>query len=451
MNIKKSFYFTALLLAMPNIIQQLVTNLSQMVDNLMVGRLQEIAIAGVTITNQIFFIFTIVMLGLSAAGGIFITQYRGAKNDEKVTEVFRVVLLFAIGLGLIFFFAMHFIPEVFLGLFAKDPQTIASALSYVDFIKYTFLIYPISLAIGASYRFCGLVKVPMYVAIVSVIVNIIFNYLLIYGNFGFPALGVPGAAIATLIARVVEVVILFVLTRKLNTPIKITLSKMFSFEKFVLTDYINKGYGLIINEFFWSLGMQMVVVVYTSKISENIAAMSIANVMTNLIFVGMSGMSVAVSIIVGNSLGQGKFEDARRDSKKLLKLSSGVGLSLGIIVVIVSYFITMLYDINPETLMAARLVIVAAASFSWLYYLNVGFFYTLRAGGDTKSVLIMDSGFVWAVMIPAALLIGQLHLYLPLHYFVVQFFDFIKLIVARARYRKGHWLKNLTVHNGEQV
>ncbi|MDL2211471.1 MATE family efflux transporter [Erysipelotrichaceae bacterium OttesenSCG-928-M19] len=446
MNLKKSFYYTAFFLALPNIIQQLVTNLSQMVDNLMVGRLQEIAIAGVTITNQIFFIFTVVMLGLTAAGGIFITQYKGARNDEKVTEVFRVVLLFSLGLGVLFFLAMHFTPETFLRIFAKDQVVIESALSYVQYIKYTFLIYPISLAIGASYRFCGLVKVPMYVAILSVIVNIIFNYCLIYGNFGFPALGVPGAAIATLIARVVELVILLYLTRRLETPIKVHLSKIFSFEKYVLTDFINKGYGLILNEFFWSFGMQVVVIVYTSKISENIAAMSIANVMTNLIFVGMSGMSVAISIIVGNSLGQGKFEQAKKDSRKLLKLSASVGLFLGITVIVVSYFITMLYDIAPETLQTARLVIVAAACFSWLYYLNVAYFYTLRVGGDTKSVLIMDSGFVWAVMIPVALLIGQLHLYLPLHYFLVQFFDLIKLAVARVRYRKGNWLINLTIH-----
>ncbi|MDF9867461.1 putative MATE family efflux protein [Bacilli bacterium PM5-3] len=447
MNIKKSFYFTALMLALPNVIQQLVTNLSQMVDNLMVGRLQEVAIAGVSISNQVFFIFTTMLLGLAATGGIFIAQYKGAKNEEKITEVFRVVILFSFLVGVVFFLLMHFIPDKVFGIFAKDSATIESAISYVKYIKYTFLIYPISIAVGSSYRFIGLVKTPMYVSIVSVIANVIFNYLLIYGNFGFPALGVPGAALATLIARVIEFVILVYLTRHIKSPIVIHLKKTFQFELYILKDYLNKGYGLIGNEFFWAFGMQLIIVLYTNRISENIAAMSIATVMTNMIFIGMGGMSVAISIIVGNSLGQGEFEQAKKDSKKLLRLCAGVGLSLGVSILFMSYFMTMLYDISPDTLKMSRLVIVVATCFSWLYYLNAGHFFILRAGGDTKSVLIMDSGFVWLITIPFAFFIGKLGIYLPLHYLIVQFADLLKLAVARYRYQKGTWLNNLTIQS----
>ncbi|MDF9824194.1 putative MATE family efflux protein [Breznakia sp. PF5-3] len=442
----RSFYIFALSLALPSIIQQLVTNVSQLVDNFMVGKLNEVSISGVSIANQVFFIFTVVVLGLSAAGGIFISQYRGAQNDEKVTEVFRVVLIFNIITGIIFFLLMNIIPEKILYLFTEDKATVAIAMTYMGYIKYTFLIYSIAIAISGSFRYCGLVKVSMYIAIISVLTNVFFNYCFIYGNLGFPNMGVSGAGLATLIARIVEVVIAIGLAKVLDTPIKTRIKDMFKFERFILKNYITRGYGLVINEFFWAFGIQMTNVIFTQRISSNIAALSIANAMINLIFIGMGGMSVAISIIVGKSLGKSNFEQAKVDSKKLLKLSAFVGQSLGIIILIVSYVITGFYEISDSTRSMARLIITIAACFSWLYYLNTSSFFTLRAGGDTKSVLLMDSGFMWVISIPIAFLFGVLHLYMPLHYFLVQLLDLLKLVVARHRYRKGVWLNNLTIH-----
>lgn len=438
------FYISALSLALPSIIQQFVTIFSSMVDNIMVGGLDEVSIAGVSIGNQIFWIYTVVLLGVCAVGGIFIAQYQGAKNDEKTQEVFRVTLLVASGLGLIFFLMMHFIPTVPLSIFANDPDTINAALKFVNYIKYTFLLYAISTAIGASLKYYGLIKISMYTSILSVIVNIIFNYLLIHGNLGFPALGVEGSAIATLIARVVEISVVIMFMLVLKTPIYTRLVDIFKFDKKVFTDYRNKAYGLISNEFFWALGFQLVIVAYTQRISSNIAAMSIANVIINLITVGMSGMNVAVSIIVGNSLGKGDFEKAKKDSARLFKLAAMVGLFLGVLSLILSIFITSLYNVNEETITKARLMILVAAIFAAIYYLNATHFYVLRAGGDTKSVLIMDSGFTWAIILPLAFLLGFFHLYMPIHYFIIQFLDFAKLVVARHQYKQGTWLVNLT-------
>ena len=299
---KKHYYLYVLSLALPNIIQQLITNISQLVDNLMVGRLNEIAIASVSITNQIFFIFTIVLLGLGATGGIFITQYRGARNEEKVSEVYRIILLFNIAVGLLFFILMSFFPVEVYSLFVKDMATINSALDYIAFIKYTFLIYPISIAIGTSFRYYGLVKISMYVVMLSAAVNVVFNYLLIYGNFGFPALGVYGAGMATFISRIVEVGVFIVLTYRLSTPIFTKVRQIFNFEKHIFKNFIDKATGLVTNEFLWALGIQVTSIIYTQRITENVAALSISSVLTNLIFIGMGGMSIAISIIVGNIL-----------------------------------------------------------------------------------------------------------------------------------------------------
>lgn len=444
---KKHYYLYVLSLALPNIIQQLITNISQLVDNLMVGRLNEIAIASVSITNQIFFIFTIVLLGLGATGGIFITQYKGARNEEKVSEVYRIILLFNIAVGLLFFILMSFFPVEIYSLFVKDMATINSALDYIAFIKYTFLIYPISIAIGTSFRYYGLVKISMYVVMLSAAVNVVFNYLLIYGNFGFPALGVYGAGMATFISRIVEVGVFIVLTYRLSTPIFTKVRQIFNFEKHIFKNFIDKATGLVTNEFLWALGIQVTSIIYTQRITENVAALSISSVLTNLIFIGMGGMSIAISIIVGNYLGQNKFKQAREDSKKLIKMSSLVGMFLGVVILGFSLIITQFYQVSDQTITTARTMILVSAAFSGLYYLNASIFFTLRAGGDTRSVLIMDSGFIWGIMVPVAFIIGQFSLYMPLHFFLVQLLDFIKLWIARKRYRKNTWLNNLTIHN----
>lgn len=445
----KKFYLSALALALPSILQQLVTNLSQMADNLMVGHLAETSIAGVAITNQIFFIFLIVTFGFGAVGGIFITQYKGANKLDKVTEVFRVEIIFAFCWGLLFFLILNFFPENVLGLLVKNDATVQEGLQYVSFIKYTFLLYPISLMIGSAYRFLGHVKLAMYVAFITVIIGIFLNWVFIYGNLGMPAMGVKGAALGTLIMRIIELSIFIVLTLKLATPIKLHILKVFSFGKEIVKNYIDKAVALIANEFFWALGFQINVIFYTKRISENIAAYSIANVMISLIFIGMGGLSIAISIKLGNSLGQNKFERAKRDSKKLLKLAAGIGLSLGVIVLIASFFITGLYNIDQETLNMTRGLVFVAVFYSWLYYLDSGYFFTIRMGGDTRSVLIMDSGFVWIVVLPLNFLASQFALYMPIHYLMIQSLDVFKMLVARHRYHKDNWMKNLTVKNDE--
>lgn len=440
---KGSFLLLVLSLALPNIIQSFVINLSEMVDNLMVGRLNEHAISGVSITNQVFFVFTTMTFALGAIGGIFITQYHGAKKYNEITEVYRVAMLFALGLGIIFFLTMQFQPTLILHLLAKEEKTIEQALIYVSYIKYTFLIFPLSMVTAASFRYIGRVKLPMFVSIFVLSISIFLNFGLVHGNMGFPAMGVAGAGLSTLIARIIEISIYFILSAKLATPIKYSLFKMFKFKSNILYNYFSKGNGLFANELMWGLGMQILSVSYTQRISENIASYSIANVLMNLTFIGMGGMSVAVSIIIGNHLGKNEFEEAKIKSKKLMKIAAGIGATMGIISFITSFALFKLYTVPDIILFKARMILLVVACFSFLYYLNASIFFVIRSGGDTKSVLLMDSGFLWAVSIPFAIWTGTWGLFLPIHYLLVQFIDFLKLTVALFRYKRYRWLVNL--------
>jgi len=438
------FYFGALSLALPNIIQQFVTMLSSMVDNVMVGGLNEAAISGVAISNQIFFIFVALMFGIGNSGGIFIAQFKGANNDKKITEVFRMTTIVCIFFGLLVFLLLTFIPEIPLSLFAQDYDTLENAKAFIRIIRWTYPIFALSVAVATSQRFYGIIKISMYASICSVIVNIILNFLLIHGNFGFPALGVRGSAIATLIARGVELSYLvgYVLLKK--NAIYTRLFDLFKFDKSLFKDFRERAYGLVTNEFLWAMGFQLVTVAYTRRMRDNIAAMSIANVIINIMVVGMSGTAVATSIIIGNSLGASKFEQAKKDARRLIKMAGAIGFVLGIIGFLLSFIILTFYNVEETTLETARWIIIVSSCFSSMYYLNATNFFIIRAGGDTKSVLIMDSLFQWVVVIPVAFLVGLLPLAMPIHFLIVQFTDFIKFALATKMRRKEKWLVNLT-------
>lgn len=443
MNSIETFLYGVLVLALPSILQNLVTNLAALIDNLMVGGLQEHAIAGVTITNQVVFIFTIVLFGIGGTASIFIPQYNGIGDAQKVTETFKVSLIISVLFGVAFFLLMSLTPEIVLGFFATDPQTIRQAHYYLSFIKYTFLLLPISLAIGNAFRFCGYVKLPMYLASITVIISTFLNFGLINGNLGMPALGVEGAALGTLIARSVEFVILIALTVYIKSPVKIQILTFFKLEGTMFKTFMQK-YGLVLNEFFWAFGIQTLTVIYTMRTSENIAAMSIASTFAKLIWIGMGGLNVVFSIYLGKHLGRNEFEKALRNAKKLKIISTFMGLALGILVFILSIFLVGFFDVTPEIMRTGQILLLITVGFSWLNYLNSSYYFILRSGGDTKSVFIVDSLFTWVIMIPAAFNIGKLGLPLTVHFFLVQLFEFGKFGLAHGLYLKETWLNNLT-------
>ncbi|MCL1950489.1 MAG: MATE family efflux transporter [Turicibacter sp.] len=441
---QKPLLMATLALAIPSIVQQLFTNAAQMADNLMVGQLQESAIAGVTITNQVFFIFTLVIFGITSAAGIYMTQYFGTGNKGKMLEIFRISLLFGLLTGGFFYAIMHFFPRYVLSFFASSQDTIAHAKEYLRYIQFTFLLFPVTMMVTSGFRFNGYVRLPMYLSLFTVAVGIFLNYGLIHGNFGMPALGVAGAGLATLIARVLEMSLAILLTLVLDTPIKLSALKVFGFTKELLMDFIKKGYGLVMNEFFWAFGVQALTVIYTQRISANIASLSISQALGNLIFIGTGGMSVAFSIILGEHLGRGEFGEAKDKARSLLRISAGTGLILGALVFLLSFPLFGFYDVAPATIQTARTLLLINAVFSWLYYINAGLYFILRSGGDTKGVVMIDSGFNWIIMIPVAFLLGRFEILLPLHFLLVQLLELLKLAVGRKLTNRDAWLKNLT-------
>lgn len=311
-------------------------------------------------------------------------------------------------------------------------------------MRYTLLLLPFTTAIKISYRKVGQVRLPLYISTLTVLFSIFFNYLFIFGSWGLPAMGGSGAGLGTLLARIIELLICLGFTIKISSPIKLKPHLLRGIQTSVIKSFTRRGTQIVLNELLWAMGMQVLIVIYTQRSGFNLAAYSIAQTFAGLIKVGMSGINTPIFIILGGHLGRSEFGKAQEDARKLLKFSFSMGCVLGVLVLGLSQFILPFYQVDEMTLGAARQLILVSASFSGFVYLNVAYFFIFSAGGDTRSVLILDSLFTWVVMIPAAFLLSFTGLALSLHFLAVQFLEIAKIGVARWRYQQGHWLKNLT-------
>ena len=441
---KKGFYYSALVLAVPGLLQRLVSVIVPLVDNMMVGGINANAVAGVTVVNQIMFIFMVIVFGIGGAAGIFIAQYNGAGNATKVTHYFLIQIFVSCAIGLLFFVLLSFFPNSLLRIFVDDEAVFYYAHIYLAYTKYVTLLFPISGSVALSFRKLGYMKFPLYIAIIASFFSIFLNAGLIHGNFGMPAMGVAGAGLGTLVARFIELIVSIGSTIVLATPIKLKLLDLFKVEKSTVANFIQKGKGLVFNELLWAIGFQSLIIAYTQRIGENVAIFSMASVFIAVMASGMGGTGSAISYIIGNQLGKGDFAGAKRDSQRLIKMSACIGICLGIITTIVSYFVLRTYNVDPSAIQMAQYIIIVAAIFNSLHYLTGSFYFILSAGGDMRSVLIIDAGWIW-VTVFVAFMVGFLNIPILWHFTAVQFLVLLNICISFHFYKKENWVINLTV------
>ncbi len=449
----KKFYKSVSKIALPVLIQSLLTAIAQLVDNVMVSNLGDAPTAAVGTANQVFFVFMITTFGVLSGGQIYIAQYYGAKENEKATTTFNISILFASLFGLIGFLFITYFPNTVLSFFLSENSStgaIKMANEYLSVVRFTYLIFGISTAFAIGYRAIAKTKVPMYVGFIAVITNTILNFILIYGfDFGFiniQALGIKGAAIATLIARIIELMLFIAVSIKINTPIKINLIKLIKIDKGVLKQMIYKSIPLTINEFFWSFGQSTLVAIYSMKEDSTMAAYAIAYTFANLFFVVLGALGASVSILIGNSLGSDNIEKAKDNSYKLFGFSIIIGFICLILMFGSAFLIPVFFkNISGEITMQSKYILFVLAFCFPIIMGTTSCFFTLRAGGDTRSVLMMDSGFSWLVFIPAAFIARSvLGLPMVVSYGIVQCLELVKLIIAYTLLKKEKWAINLT-------
>jgi len=451
----KKFYKRVLLVAFPIILQQLLASSVQLVDNLMVGTLGELAIGAVSVVNQMYFVVIIVTFGAMGGAGIFTAQYFGSKQFGRLKQTFRFKLSTALVLSILAIGIFSFFGEFFIGLFTDNPVTIAWGMDYLNIAKWVMIPMSLSTAISTSFREIGITKPLLKISTIAILSNVVLNYLLIFGHLGFPRLGVQGAAIATLVSRSIEFALLYVLLETRGQVFNTKLYRMFQINKVLFKVILIAAIPLIINEFLFSFGQTVFMQSYAMRGDNALAAINITSAISQLVFITFGGIGTAVAVFIGNTLGENKLEEAKENSKKIFIFAVAFAIFLGIVLFILSFFVLDLYDISQETENIARFNIRVNAFMIPIISLYISLYFTLRSGGDTKSTMIMDSGYIWVVQVPVVFVLSRFtDLKVIYMYLTIQLLEIPKVLLALSRYRKEYWLRNLAIenkHNAEKL
>lgn len=448
------FYRRVLRIAVPIIIQNGITNFVSLLDNIMVGQVGTVPMSGVSIVNGLLFVFNLCVFGAASGAGIFTAQFYGSQDDVGIRHTFRFKVLIctaiaALSCGLFFLWGNPLINLYLTG--EGDAATAAGALDYgrryLDIMLWGLPPFAIANAYASTLRETGQTSLPMKAGIAAVLVNLALNYVLIFGHFGAPALGVEGAALATVISRFVELLILMLWTHchpRQNAFI-VGAYRSIYIPAGLLRAITVKGMPLLVNELLWSSGMAVMNQCYSTCGLDVVPAMNISTTLFNLASVVLHSMGNTVGIIIGQILGSGApAQEVRGVSKKLLAMSVGSGLLFGPLMALCAQLFPQIYNTTDAVQqLAGQLILVTALMLPFEAYINAAYF-ILRSGGQTLVTFLFDSFYMWVVAVPLAFLLSRFTSVeiLPL-FFLCQATNFAKCGIGAWMLGKGKWIQNL--------
>lgn len=448
----KNFYKMVLMIAVPIMIQNGITNFVNLLDNIMVGQIGTVQMSGVAIVNQLIFVYNLCIFGGLSGAGIFTAQYFGQKDEEGIRNTFRFKIWIAVIITILAVTIFLCAGPELISLYLNDgdPSELLATLEYgKTYLQIMLLGLPGFMIVqiySSTLRECGETMTPMKAGIAAVLVNLVFNYLLIYGKFGFPKLGVAGAAIATVLSRYVEagIVVGWTHLNKEKNSFIVGLYRTMKIPASHVKNIIIKGTPLLLNETLWSIGMAALAQCYSMRGLEVVAAVNISNTISNLFNVVFYAMGNSVAIIVGQLLGAGKMEEARDTDNKLIVFS--VVLCIGVALVMAAFapFFPKLYNTEEAARqLATGFIILQAVFMPQFAYLHAVYF-TLRAGGKTLVTLFFDSVYICLVSVPIAFVLSRFtSLSVLLIFALVQMGDWIKCIIGFILVKKGVWVHNI--------
>lgn len=454
----KAFYGMVLGIAVPIMIQNGITNFVNLLDNIMVGRLGTEQMSGVSIVNQLIFVYNLCIFGGVSGAGIFTSQYFGQKDHEGVRYTFRFKLWTVLLLTGITITVLTLFNEPLISLYLSGSSdggdllaTLRYGQGYLRIMLFGLPAFMILQVYASTLRECGETVVPMKAGIAAIFVNLIFNYFLIYGKFGFPRLGVEGAAIATVMSRYVEAVIVILWTHRhaAQHPFVQGVYRTLTLPAGIAKKIFIKGMPLLLNEALWSGGMALLTQCYSVRGLNVVAGMNIANTVNNLFSVVFIALGNAVSIMVGQLLGAGKMEEAVDTDNKLIAFSTVSCVGIALVMMLLSPVFPMMYNTSEEVRRQATYILIAQAIFMpQAAYLHATYF-TLRAGGKTVITFFFDCAFIWIVSIPVVFVLSRFTA-MPAHYIYAcgQMAEWGKCIIGYILVKKGVWIQNLVEHEG---
>ena len=449
----RNFYRHVAVVVLPIIVQNTLSNVVSLLDNVMVGQVGTLPMSAVAIVNQFMFVFNLCVWGALAGAGIFGAQFYGQGNMEGVRQTLRIKLVTAAGLLVIAFGVLLTAGRSLIGLYIADgtspadaAATMDYALSYLRVMLIGLIPFAFTQAYAGTLRESGQTALPMKASMIAMGVNFVLNCLLIFGLLGFPALGVVGAGIATSLSRFVEFLIVVTGAHRSTEryPFMEGLYHGFAIDGKLVRSVIGKGAPLLLNECLWSISQALLLQCYSVRGIQVIAAMNITGTITQIFNEVFLSLGNATAILVGQELGASQMTGARRTAWRMISLSVASCLVMGGALALCSPFIPHIYNTEPEIrVLASELIRVSALCMPLFAFANAAYF-TLRSGGKTMITFLFDSCYTWAVNVPIAFVLCR-YTGLPIVavYLLVNGADLIKCIIGFVLVKKGVWVNNI--------
>ena len=444
---RKGFYKMVLAICIPIVIQNGFTNLASLLDNIMIGQLGTLSMSGVSITNQLLQVFNVTIFGAMSGPGIFMAQFYGKKNKEGVENCFRIKLMIGLIITILAIFLFYTFGNQLISLYLNDNpsdslKTLNYGMNYLKIMLIGLIPFVITQVYSSSLRETGNTVLPMIASIIAVIVNFCINYILIFGRFGFPQLGVTGAAIGTVVSRVAEMSINIIGgSRNLYLKDAITM-KQVPFD--TTKEMLKRGLPLLCNEILWSISIALISQSYSTRGIIAVAAINITTTVTNFFMIVCYAMGNSISIVVGQQLGAGEIEKAKDYDLKMLFMNFVMCLAIGIVLFNVSSLIPQIYNTSLEVKALASQLLKIAACMLPIISIYYSSYFTMRAGGKTFLTFLFDSGYTFVFTFMSALLLTRLtSLPILTIYLLVQCVDIPKATLGLVLVRKGIWVHNI--------
>lgn len=442
----KKFYKSFAILTLTLMLEQAVVLSVNLADNIMLGGYSETALSGVAAVNQIQFILQQLVFAVSNSIIILGSQYWGQKNTEPIRKIMSVAFCGAAAIVVILFSLVSLFPRGAVGIFTNDGAIIKEGVKYILIIRFTYPFFAVTNVLLGGLRTVEKVSIALYTSVISLIVNCTINFLLIKGNFGFPELGVKGAAIGTLTARILEFIIVSFYILKKDKIIGWRVSEFKNISVELTKDFMKVSVPVLITGFLWGLNTALQTVILGHMSSNAIAAHSISSTVFLFLKVTSVGAASAASIIIGKAVGSGNMSVLKEYVRTLQVLFIAIGISIGSILFFIRKPFLSLYNLSPETeSLAGVFMIIEATVLVFMSYqmcMNIG---VIRGGGDTKFVMIMDFVAIWCVCVPLSLLAAFVFKLSPVAVLILLNCDqYLKCIPAAIYGNSYRWVKNLT-------
>lgn len=443
MNRKDSFFASVCALAIPVALQSMLQASFSIVDQIMIGQLGSVSVAGVGLAGKFASIYSVIVSAVGVVAGIMISQYLGQKNSREVRRSFFVNLLICLGLAGIFTLLCGGFPAQIMGLYTTDAPMGQAAASYLLIITATFLPIAGATLLSTLLRCMEKAQLPLYASIASAILNTELNYVLIFGKLGLPAMGASGAAIATVISTWVNFLLMLAMLGRNGAVLKKGSGAVIG--KFNLRQYLGMLLPILVCEFLWSLGENIYAAIYGHMGTEASAAMTLINPIQSLVIGALCGLSQAASVIIGKKLGSKEYEEAYRDAWRLIRYGFFGAVILSVLVVIASHLYVEIYQVDAAVKLLTRQILVAYALVAPFKVLNmIAGGGIIRSGGKTNYVMVIDMIGTWVFGVPLGMLSAFVwKLSIPYVYFILSLEECVRFTITVFILRSKRWMQSL--------